>query len=69
MPPAQRRTLAPPSTRTTFAETGLRLIRELLFDPRRFWQLAALLVVGELALGLLIIRFVPCTSEASCTPS
>lgn len=58
MPPAQP--LQPRQAMTTVVETGLRLVREFLLDPRRFWQLTALLVAGELALGLLIIRFVPC---------
>lgn len=55
MPPAQ-----PPVPSTFSAQNGVRLVRELLLDPRRFWQLAGLLLVGELALGLLIVRFVPC---------
>lgn len=59
MPSTQRS--VPSRERPTAVRTGLLLARELLLDPRRFWQLAALLVAGELALGLLIIRFVSCT--------
>jgi hypothetical protein len=34
--------------------------RLLLVDRRLFWHFAGLMLLGELMLGLLIIRFVPC---------
>ena len=38
----------------------LNLSKRLLFDPNCFWALASLVVVADVALTQLIIRFVPC---------
>ena len=39
----------------------LNLSKRLLFDPKLFWTLASLVVIADVALTQLIIRFVPCT--------
>lgn len=47
-------------TRKTDNRLPLEWARSLLVEPRLFWRFASLMFVGELALGLLIVRFVPC---------
>lgn len=54
MAPVGKRPAAPP------AQVLLDRIRWLLLDRRGFWPFAGLLFLGELVLGLLIIRFVSC---------
>jgi hypothetical protein len=38
------------------------LIVALLFDRTYYFHLVGLLLLGELALGLLVIRYIPCES-------
>lgn len=51
---------APKSRSSNLLEQGWQLLTELLFDRRYFWHLTSLLLLGELVLGLLIIKYVPC---------
>jgi alpha-1,3-mannosyltransferase len=45
----------------------LILSKRLLFDPKFFWILASLVVIADVALTQLIIRFVPCMKiPANC---
>ena len=39
----------------------VRSLRLVLTDPRYFWLVAALVVIGDACLTALIVRFVPCT--------
>jgi hypothetical protein len=38
-----------------------RWVRDLLFNRDYFWQLIAMVLVGETVLSFAIIKFVPCT--------
>lgn len=46
------------------ATSILSLSKRLLFDPNLFWALASLVVVADVALTQLIIRFVPCMKSS-----
>ncbi|KAH9180490.1 mannosyltransferase [Lactarius sanguifluus] len=41
--------------------SALHFLKRLLFDPKLFWTLATLVIVGDVVLTQLIIRFVPFT--------
>jgi hypothetical protein len=47
------------------SSTAVNLLKRLLTDPKLFWTLASLVVVADVALTQLVIRFVPCTSVAA----
>lgn len=36
------------------------LVKRLLTDPQLFWALAGLVILGDVVLTQLIIRFIPC---------
>jgi hypothetical protein len=38
----------------------VHLSKRLLFDPKLFWVLATLVVVADVILTQLVVRFVPC---------
>lgn len=41
------------------------ILKRLFSDPKLFWTLASLVVIADVALTQLIIRFIPCTSVAA----
>ncbi|KXN82615.1 Dol-P-Man:Man(5)GlcNAc(2)-PP-Dol alpha-1,3-mannosyltransferase [Leucoagaricus sp. SymC.cos] len=46
---------------STAVHTALVLVRGLLFDPKYFWILASLVIIGDAVLTELIIKFIPYT--------
>jgi alpha-1,3-mannosyltransferase len=45
----------------TIIHNVLGLVKSLLFDPRYFWSLATLVIIGDAVLTELIIKAIPCT--------
>ena len=46
------------------------VVRRLLYDPKLFWALAAVVIIGDAILTQLIIRFVSCScTDSSMMPS
>jgi hypothetical protein len=63
----QRLSMAPVSSPPSLRWSQHPLLKHLhafLTSPRLFWPFVSLMFLGELVLGLLIIRFVPCTSPS-----
>ncbi|KAI0273566.1 mannosyltransferase [Gloeopeniophorella convolvens] len=50
-----------PPTPSTTVSSALNLIHRLLLDPRLFWTLASLVIIADVVLTQLIVRFVPFT--------
>ena len=42
---------------------AVHFLKRLFFDPKLFWTLATLVIVADVVLTQLIIRFVPCTNN------
>lgn len=38
----------------------LQILKALLFNPKYFWHLASLVIIGDVLLTGLIINYVPC---------
>ncbi len=51
-----------PNSPPTIIQRCLRIPHALLFDPRYFWALATLVIVGDTLLTVLVIQYVPCQS-------
>jgi alpha-1,3-mannosyltransferase len=48
------------SSMSNWIRSGYRLVLSLLTDPKHFWKLAALVIIGDAVLTQLIIMVIPC---------
>ena len=49
---------------STTLSSIIRFLKRLFFDPKLFWTFATLVIIADVLLTQLIIRFIPCTNGA-----